>query len=87
MKRNLCFYLKCLILLNQLTEKILKPLLNDPYYRFLPKNVPNYCLSYFNARSSGSDLALHIDSNIPFKGKYTSAMQFIFFRSNRTGAA
>ena len=72
------------LLSNKSLEYLAMNKLNDPYYRFLPKNVPNYCLSYFNARSSGSDLALHIDSNIPFKGKYTSAMQFIFFLEDST---
>lgn len=52
--------------------------LNDPYYRFLPPDVPNYVLQYYNARSSGQQLDLHIDSNIPFAGQYTSMMQFVF---------
>ena len=51
--------------------------LNDPYYRFLPKDKPNYVLQYYNARSSGSKLDLHIDSHIPFIGNHTSMMQFV----------
>jgi hypothetical protein len=52
--------------------------LNDPHYRFLPADVPNYVLQYYNARSSGQKLDLHIDSHIPFMGNYTSMMQFVF---------
>ena len=57
-------------------EKIAISKLNDKYYRFLPDSKPNYTLLYFNARSSGKELDLHIDSNIPFIGPYTSVMQF-----------
>lgn len=52
--------------------------LNDPYYRFLPPELPNYVLLYYNARSSGQKLDLHIDSHIPFSGSYTNIMQFVF---------
>ena len=48
--------------------KIAKYFLNDEYYSYLPKNVPNYNILYYNARSSGDKLDLHIDSHIPFKG-------------------
>jgi len=40
-------------------------LLNDPYYRWIPADKPNYILQNFNARSSGNALDLHIDSRIP----------------------
>lgn len=56
--------------------------LNDPYYRFLPPEVPNYVLQYYNARSSGQKLDLHIDSHIPFMGNYTNMMQFVFLLEN-----
>ena len=52
---------------NSQIEKILKPLINDKYYRFLPDKVPNYILNSFTARSSGYALDLHIDSMIPFQ--------------------
>ena len=57
---------------------ITKHFLNDEYYSYLPENVPNYNILYYNARSSGEKLDLHIDSHIPFKGKKTSMMQFVF---------
>jgi Phytanoyl-CoA dioxygenase (PhyH) len=52
--------------------------LNDPYYRFLPPHVPNYYLGYYNARSSGAALDLHIDSHVPNLGKHTWSMQAAF---------
>jgi len=65
-------------------KTILSSKLNDPYYRFLPPDVPNYILSYFNARSSGKELALHIDSHIPSPGDYTWAVQLAFILDNQT---
>jgi ectoine hydroxylase-related dioxygenase (phytanoyl-CoA dioxygenase family) len=59
-------------------KEILKYFLNDPYYRFLPPEKPNYTLSYYNARSSGEFLDLHIDSHIPMQGDKTFSMQCIF---------
>jgi len=57
---------------------IAKYFLNDKYYRFLPPNKPNFIINYFNARSSGEKLDLHIDSWIPYKGKKTQIKRFIF---------
>jgi hypothetical protein len=59
-------------------ELIAKKYLNDPYYRYLPEDVPNYILNYYNARSSGGALDLHIDSHVPFPGDKTYMMQFVF---------
>lgn len=64
------------LLIDPLIKKIAINKLNDQYYRFLPKNVPNYTLKYFNARSSGNKLDLHIDSYFPYKGEQTIMMQF-----------
>ncbi len=41
--------------------EIAKYFLNDPYYRFIDNKYPNYNLLYFNARSSGKKLDLHIE--------------------------
>jgi ectoine hydroxylase-related dioxygenase (phytanoyl-CoA dioxygenase family) len=65
-----------LISSNSITS-IAKKKLNDPFYRFLPEDKPNYVLKYYNARSSGSKLDLHIDSHIPYIGKFSSTMQFV----------
>jgi hypothetical protein len=59
-------------------KKILMNKLNDKYYRFLDESLPNYILSYYNARSSGAELPLHIDSHIPSSGELTWAMQVVF---------
>ena len=59
-------------------KSIFIPMLNDPFYRFLPPEAPNYILSYYNARSSGEKLDLHIDTYIPFPGERTYAMQAAF---------
>jgi len=63
---------------------IAKYFLNDKYYRFLPPNKPNFIINYFNARSSGEKLDLHIDSWIPYKGKKTHMMQFVFLLEKST---
>jgi len=59
-------------------KKILMNKLNDKYYRFLDESQPNYILNYYNARSSGAELPLHIDSHIPNSGDLTWAMQVSF---------
>ncbi|MBI4354995.1 MAG: phytanoyl-CoA dioxygenase family protein [Candidatus Omnitrophica bacterium] len=65
-------------------SRVLMTMLNDPYYRFLPSDVPNYILSYYNARSSGERLDLHIDSVIPAPGERTWAMQIAFVLDDQT---
>jgi hypothetical protein len=59
-------------------HQVLMAKLNDPYYRFLPEDAPNYYLHYYNARSSGQALDLHIDSHIPFTGERAIVMQTAF---------
>jgi ectoine hydroxylase-related dioxygenase (phytanoyl-CoA dioxygenase family) len=72
------------ILEDEFTKKVLIENLNDPYYRFLPESEPNYILSYFNARSSGSRLDLHIDSYLPAPGEKTWAMQIVYLLDDMT---
>ncbi len=71
-----------------LTTKFIKSIatkcLNDPYYRFLPNDAPNYILLYYNARSSGSALDLHIDSHVPFIGSKPTMMQFVILLEDST---
>ena len=56
-------------------ESLILPVLNDPYYRYLPPDIANYYLAYYNARSSGKKLDLHIDSHIPSPGTHCWSMQ------------
>lgn len=64
--------------------KIAKYFLNDETYKFLPNEKPNFIINYFNARSSGNKLDLHIDSWIPYLGKKTHMMQFVFLLEKST---
>jgi ectoine hydroxylase-related dioxygenase (phytanoyl-CoA dioxygenase family) len=59
-------------------ERMCMAKLNDEYYRFIPADQPNYILNYYNARSSGAKLDLHIDSHIPNPGRFASAMQVAY---------
>jgi ectoine hydroxylase-related dioxygenase (phytanoyl-CoA dioxygenase family) len=66
------------LLVCDLVRSVCMAKLNDPYYRFLPPDVPNYILSYYNARSSGRALDLHIDSYLPSPSDATWSMQVVF---------
>ena len=72
------------ILTNKKILEIAKYFLNDKTYKFLPKDKPNFIINYFNARSSGNKLDLHIDSWIPYAGKKTHMMQFVFLLEKST---
>jgi len=52
-----------------------KPLLNDPYFRHLPPEDPNYILGQFVARSSVKELQLHMDAGMPQPGPDTTMVQ------------
>lgn len=58
--------------------RILRPFLQDPYYRQLPEDTNNFLLSYYNARSSVAALPLHIDNYVPSLGDYPNSMQIVF---------
>ena len=68
----------CKIIFSEIVEKYCKSFLNDPYYRSIPKNMPNYCLNHSIARSSGEDvLTFHRDDrNPPSSTNFTSYLQF-----------
>ena len=70
------------LITNKSILNLAKYFLNDPYYRFINNKYPNFNLLYFNARSSGKKLDLHIDSHLPFKGKRTNMMQFVILLEN-----
>lgn len=58
--------------------EVLKPFIQDPYYRQLPEGTYNFLLSYYNARSSVAALPLHIDNYVPSLGDYPNSMQIVF---------
>lgn len=47
---------------------LLKPGLQDPYFRWIDDIYCNFIIGTMSARSSGNFLDLHIDSGIPFRG-------------------
>ena len=58
--------------------QIFKHFLNDDFYQVMDNSFPNYILNYYNSRSSGNFLDLHIDSSVPSPGNFTWAMQAAF---------
>lgn len=56
----------CRIIFDKDIEKICKYFLNDPFYRSIPKELPNYSLNFSQVRSSGRDeLEYHRDDRNP----------------------
>ena len=59
--------------------------LNDPFYKHLPADVPNYILGYYTARSSGpTDLPMHTDTFVPSPGDKTWTIQVAFMLEDST---
>ena len=56
-------------------KSILMHFINDPYFGVLPKEIPNYHIGYYVGRSSNNELITHIDSYVPFKGKFPTIIQ------------
>ena len=71
-----CEFIK--LLSNSLVQEVVGSFLNDEYYQVQDKKLPNFILNYYNARSSGKFLDLHIDSLVPAHGDFTWAMQAAF---------
>ncbi len=66
----------CRVLLeNKTIEHILKHFLNDRWFTSLPKDTPNYILRSFLARSSNTEMPMHIDSLVPYDGPEVFVMQ------------
>lgn len=66
------------LLTQPLAKRICMSKLNDAYYRAIPSDKPNYIIGYYNARTSGNKLDLHIDSCVPNPGKWCTSMQVTF---------
>lgn len=56
-------------------ERILHRFLNDPWYKQIPSDAPNYILRSYLARSSTYAMPMHIDSFIPYMGTHVNSMQ------------
>ena len=63
------------LLSSPIIKKVCKFFLQDKYFRLISPKRPNFILNYYNARSSGSKLDLHIDSHIPYLGKHIYMLQ------------
>ncbi|EQC43382.1 phytanoyl-CoA dioxygenase family protein [Bacteriovorax sp. Seq25_V] len=74
------------ILWGDWTKRFYRDKLNDPFYRLRPASEINSNLMYFNARSSGQKLDLHIDSHFPYIGDQSIVMQYVFFLDDSTVA-
>ena len=55
---------------------VLRELLNDPWYRAIPPEEPNYILRSLLARSSRGALPLHVDSFVPLRGPHPLVVQW-----------
>lgn len=59
----------------EILHEILKYFLNDQWFKSIPEEDPNYILRSYLARSSNYKMPMHIDSFIPYSGKYCFIMQ------------
>jgi Phytanoyl-CoA dioxygenase (PhyH) len=64
-----------IILGHPMIEEILRRFLNDPWYKQIPADEPNYILRSYLARSSTYAMPMHIDSFIPYIGTHVNSMQ------------
>ena len=55
------------LIANQNLEKIIRPMLNDPFYNKIPDKHPNYIVSGCTARSSGKKLIYILIQEYPLK--------------------
>jgi len=64
-------------------QKILIPVLNDPFYKAIPSDKPNYILGEFIGIQDQDSLNLHIDSWIPSSSKRTWMVQVVLLLDDR----
>ena len=67
-----------------MVERLLIHFLNDPWYRQIPQDRPNYILRNLLARSSADTLAMHIDSLVPYTGPEVFVMQAAMLLEDQT---
>jgi len=54
---------------------VVKPFLNDPFYKLVPKEDPNFILAQFNARAGRVALPVHVDTRMCTLGPTTWSLQ------------
>jgi len=54
---------------------VVKPFLNDPFYKLVPKNDPNFILAQLNAREGRVALPFHVDTRMCTLGPTSWALQ------------
>lgn len=69
-------YFTHLLFKPRVMERILIHYLNDPWYKQIPQDKPNYLLRSYVARSSNKELPMHIDSFVPYLGDYVFVVQY-----------
>ena len=70
------YYFTHLLFKPHVVERILIHYLNDPWYKQIPQDKPNYLLRSYIARSSNKELPMHIDSFVPYLGDYVLVVQY-----------
>ena len=71
------------ILVKKRLKNFLIPILNDPYYKLIDKNKPNYILSEYIGIKYKKFLHLHIDSWIPSSSFRTWMVQVLILLTDR----
>jgi len=56
-------------------QDVLMHFLNDPWFKAIPPDEPNYIMQNLMGRSSDKKLSLHIDSFIPYLGDHVTMIQ------------
>ncbi len=69
------YFLELLFACKPINE-ILRYFLNDPWFKQIPPDKPNYILRAYSARSSNYAMPLHIDSFVPSRDQYVISMQY-----------
>ncbi|MDH3754237.1 MAG: phytanoyl-CoA dioxygenase family protein, partial [Acidimicrobiia bacterium] len=60
----------------EVMQDILVHFLNDQWFKQIPEGEPNYILRSYIARSSNSQLPMHLDSFVPYTGSHVFIMQY-----------
>ena len=73
-----------LLFSSSVLEGILKHFLNDPWFKSVPEDDPNYILRSYLARSSNNQMPMHIDSFVPYEGSFVFIMQCAIILEDQT---